>query len=59
MTVRVDKDTCIGCGACAAACPETFVINQNEGKAEVINSEDTDCARGAAENCPVQAIILE
>jgi ferredoxin len=55
--VKVDQNKCIGCGLCAGMCPETFVINLN-GKSEVINSEVTDCAKNAAENCPVNAISV-
>jgi len=40
---------------CAGLCPETFKMNPN-GKAEVINEKITDCAKNAAENCPVEAI---
>ena len=56
--VKVDKNKCVGCGMCAGLCPETFVINA-DGKAEVINSEVTSCAKNAAENCPAAAITLD
>ncbi len=32
MRAFVDQDTCIGCGACAATCPEVFEMNE-DGKA--------------------------
>jgi ferredoxin len=53
--VKVDPNKCIGCGLCAGLCPETFVIGAS-GKAEVVKSEVTDCAKAAAANCPVEAI---
>ena len=34
MKVKVNKDACIGCGACAAICDEVFEIN-DEGLSEV------------------------
>ena len=54
--VKVDQDKCIGCGLCAGMCPETFVMGAS-GKSEVIKEETTDCAKSAAANCPVEAII--
>lgn len=56
MPTTVDKDLCIGCGTCAALCPKNFKMNEEEGKSEVISQEDLDCAKNAAESCPVQAI---
>jgi len=53
--VKVNQKKCIGCGMCAGLCPETFTMN-HDGKAEVIKNEITDCAKNAAENCPVEAI---
>ncbi len=62
MKLRVDKDICIGCGACQATCPDVFEIN-DEGLAEVIIEEipeelNEDCL-DALEGCPVSAIIEE
>jgi ferredoxin len=53
--VEIDKETCIGCGACTVAC-DNFV---NDGdKAKVVNEEvDTIGAnQEAADSCPVSAI---
>lgn len=55
MAIIVNKNLCIGCGTCAALCPDSFKLD-NDGKAEVANQEDTECAKKAAESCPVQAI---
>ena len=62
MAVKVDQDTCIGCGACTAVCPDVFDLN-DEGKAENIMGEDIpedlmDACKEAAESCPVEAIEL-
>ena len=53
--VKVNREKCIGCGMCASSCPETFSMDA-DGKAEVINATDTDCAKNMVENCPVEAI---
>jgi ferredoxin len=58
MAITVNKETCIGCGSCAALCPQTFQMN-DEGKSSVTSQDDTDCAKNAAESCPVQAIKVE
>jgi ferredoxin len=58
MAITVDQNTCIGCGACTSLCPNTFRLNE-AGKSEVISQEDTECAKKAAEGCPVQAIKID
>ncbi len=36
MNLRIDEDTCIGCGRCAEICPAVFHLNEDAGKAEVM-----------------------
>jgi ferredoxin len=55
MTVKVNKDLCIGCGSCTVMCPHNFRIN-SEGKSEVIHPEGTDCDQEAIDVCPTGAI---
>ena len=38
MKANVDKDTCIGCGACPSICPEVFSMD-DDGLAKAIDSE--------------------
>ncbi len=56
--ISVNKDLCIGCGTCVALCPDTFQLDA-EGKSETISQGDVECARNAAQSCPVQAISAE
>ncbi|NLL44947.1 MAG: ferredoxin [Mollicutes bacterium] len=57
--VRVNKDECIGCGACQAIAPNVFSLN-DKGFAEVIKDkipeELTADVMDALENCPTNAI---
>ena len=62
MKVRVNKDACIGCGACAAICDEVFEINDeglSEAKVEEVKEELQDEVRDAADSCPTGAIEVE
>lgn len=56
--VTVNKDCCIGCGACVSICGEVFALD-DEGKSEVIGevtSENQQDVEDAISSCPVQAI---
>lgn len=58
MKVKVDKEKCVGCGACVVTCPEIFELK--DGKAEVKEKEtDKECAKDAGGACPVNAISIE
>jgi len=57
MPIKVDKDLCIGCGTCQALCPDSFKIT-DDGKSEAVGQPDMECAKKAAESCPVQAIKI-
>lgn len=60
MQVRIE-DTCTACGLCCDTCPEVFVLG--DVIAEVILDEVPPeyqaSAREAAEECPVEAIIID
>lgn len=63
MKFKVNKDLCIGCGACQGMCDDVFNIT-DEGYAEVIKEEVTDKeeienAMDALEGCPTEAIKKE
>jgi len=57
--VSINKETCIGCGACVATCPEVFELK--DGKAAVKKGKEKSkapCVKEAADSCPVQAIKI-
>lgn len=56
--IKVDENTCIGCGACVAIAGENFDFNE-AGLSEVTSQEITDSAREAVGACPVGAITIE
>ena len=62
MKVKVDENTCVGCGLCESTCPEVFKMNDND-IAEVIvgevPAESQASCREAVEGCPADAITLE
>lgn len=62
MKAFVDKDICIGCGACTGICPEVFDMD-DDGLAiaikEELKNELEDSAAEAQDGCPVSAIIIE
>ena len=57
MSIKVDQNLCIGCGACVSICPKVFKINEN-GKSSIINQDDIECGQKAVESCPTQAISI-
>ncbi len=54
----VDPDTCIGSGACIAACPEKDVLGLSGGKAVLINASRCVGHGACFHACPVHAISL-
>lgn len=57
--ITIDRDKCIGCGACAALLPSVFELDEeNKSRVKGINASDEEI-RQAIESCPVQAILVE
>ena len=58
MNLKVDKNICIGCGACQAICPDVFEI-EDDGLAAVtgeVTEANKEEALDAKAGCPVGAI---
>jgi len=71
MKVTVDRENCIGCGACEAICPEVFKL-ADDGKSSIVEKyqkgssdkgeveeEFASCVESAKDSCPVEAISIE
>jgi len=60
MKLKVNEEACIGCGACAAICPDIYNMN-DDGIAYVITENITEefieDAVDAKDGCPTCAII--
>ena len=56
--IIVDKNKCVGCGACTAMCPNSFEMKN--GKAFAIKSEveKLTCEEEAKDSCPIDAISI-
>ncbi len=52
---KINKEKCIGCGACAAECPNQAITLDNNGKAEIDQKKCKKCGR-CIEVCPVEAV---
>lgn len=55
--VSVNRETCIGCGACATTCSDVFVMK--DGKSSVVKGKEGSkepCVKEAIDACPVSAI---
>jgi ferredoxin len=57
---KVNQNSCIGCGTCAALAAKSFKIG-DDGKSVAINppGDDETAVRSAIDSCPVKAIAWE
>lgn len=60
MKVRIE-DSCTACGLCVDTCPEVFEMGDAIAEVIVDNvpPEWEETAQQAADECPVEAIIVE
>ena len=60
MKVRIN-DSCTACGLCVETCPEVFEMGNDMAEVTVdqVPAELEDEVRQAADECPVEAIVVE
>jgi ferredoxin len=60
MRVRIE-DTCTACGLCVDTCPEVFEMGGDiaQAMAEEVPAEHEEAVQQAADECPVEAIIVD
>lgn len=60
MKVRIE-DSCTACGLCVDTCPEVFGMGDEIAEVIVDNvpPELEETAQQAADECPVEAIVIE
>ncbi len=60
MTVKIE-DSCTACGLCVDTCPDVFQMGDTmaEVVVEEVPAELEDAVQQAADECPVEAIIIE
>jgi len=69
MRVTIEREECISCGACWAACPQFFEENPDDYWSQVVEEyrldgelgkgeapQGLDCVTEAADVCPVEII---
>ena len=58
---KINKDKCIGCGACVGTCDEVYDFDDDNLACvkEQPNEENMESAIEALENCPTSAIEKE
>ena len=57
VTTVIDRERCIGCGACVQVCPSQ-TLEMQDGKAAVTGDRSLGCGQCAAV-CPVEAVRVE
>ena len=60
MKVSINKEDCVGCGLCVDDCPDVFEMQEDVAavKVEKVPENLVNAVKEAAENCPVDAIII-
>ena len=58
VTLRLDREKCIGCGACLLVCPHA-VLSLTNGKVEIGDRDACMECGACSRNCPVEALSVK
>jgi len=56
MSIKIDKDKCIGCGKCTNVCPGNLIFKKDDSKAFIKYPKECWGCTACVKECPVQAI---
>lgn len=62
MKLKVNKDSCVGCGACVASYEDLFVIGEDglsQAKVDEVPEDKKEEAKESVGVCPTSAIEVE
>ncbi len=62
MKAKVDKNKCIGCGACTSIASNVFEFDDDglaKAVQEEVKEEDKESVKEAEESCPTGAVQVE
>lgn len=56
MSIKIDKDRCIGCSKCISVCPGSLIYRDNDGKAYIKYERNCWGCTACIKECTVGAI---
>ena len=59
VKIKVDREACIGCGACVSVCSKSFEMFEGKAREKVKEVKNASCEKDAQESCPVNAISIK